>query len=376
MLLDKRLLESGGDTIAARAGERRARARVVAVALALLAGIALLPGAAAQSANEADRRLATFRQAWPDVYARLIGQERAQGIFFGAVAAGRVNEPDVLGRMTRRLSTEASAAPDAEADKGYEALGQRGAEIVRRTNAFHREVLAIVAGVAAGERRAALDAAADRYLSRRDVALPDVPKDMTVLYDQPYSSFMPPEPGELEPHRKLVYPSLTGFVWASHWYQLAATEPLDRFADQGERASGLTQVAEKFQRKLSSGKPPDAYPTELPLAPSIAPDLVSTHERSAAIIDNLNMMLDIIADVMVHPSVPDRRKAVDEVIAQFTQRSYRCVIADEWITMALRHSIFEQGGPALGTMRANERNGSGHAQHVGGRRSVTPCEAE
>lgn len=374
MLLDERLREGGGDPIAGQGQAARLRLRAVAGACALLAAAVLIPGAAAQHADAVDRQLATFRQSWPDVYARLIGQERAHGVFFGALATGRVNETDTLARMTRRLSTEAGGAADAESDKGYAALGQRGAEIVKRTHAFHREVLAIVATVPAGDRRAALDAAVDRYLSRRDVALPDVPKDMTVLYDQPYSSFTPPEPGELEPRRKLVYPSLTGFVWASHWYQLAAMEPFERFSDQAERTSGITQVAEKFQRKLSAGKPPDAYPSELPLAPSIAPDLVSTHERSAAIIDNLNMMLDVIADILVHPAVPDRRKAVDEVIAQFTQRSFRCVIADEWITMALRHSIFEQGGPALGTMLANERNGSGHAQHFAGRRTVTPCE--
>ena len=143
----------------------------------------------------------------------------------------------------------------------------------------------------------------------------------------------------------------------------------------GRVRRGLTTVADKFQRKLTGTKAPDAYPSELPLAPSIAPGFVSLHEKSAAVIDNLNMMLDIVADVLVHPAVPDRKKAVDDVIAQFTERTYRCVIADEWVTMALRHSIFEQGGPALGNMTANERNGGGgHMQHFSGRRTITPCE--
>ena len=41
--------------------------------------------------------------------------------------------------------------------------------------------------------------------------------------------------------------------------------------------------------------------------------------------------------------------------------------------MALRHSIFAQGGPALGVMTASDRNSSGHFQHTGrGGRAMPP----
>ena len=138
------------------------------------------------------------------------------------------------------------------------------------------------------------------------------------------------------------------------------------------RAAGLKTVSDRFERKLSNGTPPDAYPTELPLAPSIAPRLVSASLRAAAIIDNLNMLHDVLADILVHPKVPNVRAAMDEAIAQFTDRSYRVVDVDDWITMALRHSIFEQGGPALGTMTRSERNNSGHLQHLRGGKAIPP----
>ena len=112
--------------------------------------------------------------------------------------------------------------------------------------------------------------------------------------------------------------------------------------------------------------------TALPLAPCISPGLVSAHVRAAAIIDNLNMMHDVLADVLMHPKVADVRAAIDEVIVQFTDPRYRIVEVDDWITMALRHSIFQQGGPALGTMTANERNSSGHSQHSRGARAMPP----
>jgi hypothetical protein len=333
---------------------------------------ALPPASRAQQAADADRLIASFRTEWPDLYARLIGLERAHGVFYGALARGKgkVSEPEIFRLMTARMAQSASSLrPDPDAEKGYAALGPRAAEIIRRTHAFHREVLAIFAAVDASNRTRALDAAVDRYLSRRDLALPDVPKDMTILYDHPYTSFVDED---FTPRRKLTYPSLTGFVWASHWFQLAAEEPLELLADSRERLEGMKVVTERFQRKLSSGKPPDAFPTELPLAPCISPGLVSAHLRAAAIIDNLNMMHDVLADVLTHPKVGDVRAAIDEVIVQFTDPRYRIVEVDDWITMALRHSIFQQGGPALGTMTANERNNSGHSQHGRGARAMPP----
>jgi hypothetical protein len=281
--------------------------------------------------------------------------------------------------MTRRLSeTGAGARFDPESDQGFEALGTRGAQLIHRAYAFHREVLAIYASRPPADRKDALDAAVQNYRSSVGLALPDAAKDMSILYDHAYTSFVPPTPPELEPRRELAYPTLTGFMWAARWYELAVQEPLERFEDAAERDRGLTTVAERFKGKLSSGTPPDAYPTELPLTPAIAPGLVALHDRSAAIIDNLNMMLDVITDVLVHPAVPNRRAAVDEVIANFTNRQYRCVQVDEWIVVALRHSIFAQGGPALTVMTANERNAfsGAHGQHYGPRRAPPPCDPE
>jgi hypothetical protein len=362
MLLDERLQESRGDAIAARS-----------VLLFLLSLLAALPSASqAQQAADADRLVASFRNEWPDLYARLIGLERAHSVFYTALARGKgkVSEPEVFRLMTRRITeTASSVRPDPEAEKLSAALGARGAEIIRRTHHFHREVLAIFAGLEAADRARALDQAVDRYRSRPDIALPDAPKDMTILYDHPFTSFAD---NDFNPRCKQTYPSLTGFVWASHWFQLAVQEPLELFADSTERREGVKVVTERFQRKLSSGKPPDAFPTELPLAPSISPGLVSAHLRAAAIVDNLNMMHDVLADVLVHPKAADVRAAIDEVIVQFTDPRSRMVAVDDWITMALRHSIFQQGGPALGIMTESERNSSGHFQHSRAARSMPP----
>jgi hypothetical protein len=376
VLLDQRLLEGCGDAIAAKSASALRGGKgppIAAALLAFLSFFAALPNSThAQKPTDGEDLIASFSREWPDLYARLIGLERAHGVLYGALAQkkSKVSEPDVYRLMTRRM-TELSigSSRDPEAEKGYAALGARGAEIIRRTHAFHREVLAIYAGVEASARVHALDDAVDRYLSRPNVALPDAPKDMTILYDHPYTSFVA---DDFDPRRQQPYPRLTGLVWAAHWFQLAVQEPLEASDDAAERRRGLKVVTEKFQRKLSSGVLPDGFPAELPLSPSISPGLVTGHERAAAIIDNLNMMHDVLADVLVHPKVANVRAAIDEVIAQFTDRAYRVVEVDDWITMALRHSIFAQGGPALSTMTQSDRNSSGHLQHFRGARSMPP----
>lgn len=359
MLLDERLPEGDGDAIT----------RILVVLVAISAAV---PGLSqAQPADDdASRRIALFQREWPDLHARVTALERAHGVVYGALLRdrGTVKESDLYVRLTGRVTAAAPVAgADPEADAGYAMLGTRVAEVIRRTQAFHREVMAIFAGVAASDRARALDEAVDRYLSRPEVSLPDVPKDMTILYDHPYTSFVADEAG---PRRKQTYPSLNGFVWAAHWFQLAALEPLELASDADQRRQGLTLVADRFGRKLSGGKPPDAFPTELPLAPCIAPGLVMIHLRAAAILDNLNMLHALLSDVLVHPKVGNLRSALDEAITQFTSRTYRVVDVDDWIQMALRHSIFAQGGPALGTMTQSERNSEGHLQHAKGGRAA------
>jgi hypothetical protein len=364
----------GAMTRAAKAGAAAGLA-AFGFAVSVAGGPALEPRSA-QVAAEADAGEA-LRTIAPAVYARLIGQERAQGLFFQTLAAHRssVAERAVRQRMTRLLGdTAPGAGPEGETVPGFEALGPGAAQLIRRAFAFEREVVAIVASRPPADRRAALDAAVRRY--RDGPAVGDAAKDMAILYDHPYTSFVPPVPPDREPHRELRYPTLTGTLWAARWYGLAVLTPLEDFPAGPERDRALAIVEGRLRAKLSLADPPDAPPTELPLAPAIAPGLVATHEGAASIIDNLHMVLDVLADVLVHPKVTSRRAAVQAVVEQFSTRQYRCVLVDEWIVVALRHSIFAQGGPALAAMTARERNSFAgvHGQHYGPRRLPPPCD--
>jgi hypothetical protein len=358
-------------------GTRAARAALVIALLTVARGGSVSFAQAVPPAAGAgqDAGLAVVA---PPVHARLIGEERAQALLFEALAAPgrRLAERAVRQRMTHLLADAAHAADDVDIVRGFDVLGPAAARLVRGGFAFQREVMAIYASRPPADRRAALDAAARRYQAGPGPVIGDAAKDMSILYDHPYTSFVPPVPPEAEPHRELAYPALTATLWAARWYGLAVLTPFEDFPAGAARDRALEFVEGRLRAKLALAAPPEAPPSELPLAPAIAPGLVATHEGAASILDNLHMLLDVLADVLVHPKVANRRAAVASVVEQFSTRQYRCVQADEWIVVALRHSIFAQGGPALTPMTARERNAfSGvHGQHYGPRRAPPPCD--
>src|SRR4051812_2621634 len=116
-------------------------------ALALLAGVVVATRpASGQRGVDPASPVAPLERIAPAVNARLVGLERAQGVLFGALIAGngKVDEADLFRRMNRRLTDMAgSARPDAEADRGFAALGSPADTIIRRAYAFQREIIGI-----------------------------------------------------------------------------------------------------------------------------------------------------------------------------------------------------------------------------------------
>ena len=171
-------------------------------------------------------------------------------MLYGALLRGRgkVNEADIYRLMTQRIAAGRRArAPIPRQNRGTpRSVREQPRSSAERTRSIERCWRSSRRVDASGRARA-LDEAVERYLSRPEVALPDVPKDMTILYDHPYTSFVVEG---FNARRMQPYPNLTGFVWASHWFQLAVQEPLEVSADSAERLEGLKIVTERFQRKL------------------------------------------------------------------------------------------------------------------------------
>jgi hypothetical protein len=331
---------------------------LVGGAVAPLAGQAAPEGSATLGEAEALRRY------HPDVLRMLERLELAQGLALrqlaqerrevrarGSDASTMGSEPVTVAGLTA-LVHEKGAARDVElGEAAWAVLGPRGAEIVRRGHAFQREVLSILSDPDVPDTRAALAQAVRRYRSRPEYALPDVPKDMQVLYDHAYALGF-----------RTGHPELDGLIWAGQWFRLAATEPLTDIEPGAERAAGLDTVLTRYFAKLSHGEPPQAFPTELPLAPAIAPGLIWLSPETAMIWDNLSMLLEVAADVLASPEVPDVRAGLEATFDHFLDPDVAVTDRDDWEIMALRHGIFFQGGYPLSVMTESERN---HDMHMG-----------
>jgi hypothetical protein len=175
---------------------------------------------------------------------------------------------------------------------------------------------------------------------------------MNIMYHYPFSTSF-----------RRGYPKANGLVWASHWLQLALYEPLLLSRTPEQRRAGIDTTVMRFHAKLDNA--PAGFPVEMPTPPAIAPELVRLHPEVAAIFDNLHMLHDVVADILTDRSVPDRRAAIDEALANFTDPQFLASSEYNWIVMSLRHGIYNQGGPALGLLTRSERNRDlTHADHT------------
>jgi hypothetical protein len=338
---------------------------------ALFAGILSILGAPlpAQVTADLGGHAAVLERVHPELYDLMIRIERAHGLMFGglapegeAVRAGPDSLPtfgfelELVERLTTLVSGKGRGDEVAEeAAAGYAALGPRAAAIIERGNAFYREVLGILADRSITNRNEQLAAAVERYRSQPEMALPTVPKNMDILYGHPYALDF-----------RTGYTDLDGVIWAGHWLNLAVSEPLTDFQEEERRLAGIDTVMNRYFAKLSYGEPPEFFPSELPLAPSIAPGLIFLSPEAAMIWDNLSMMQEVVADVLASPDVDDVHAAVDEAVDWFMDPVNGITDQNTWEIMALRHGIFFQGGYPIAVMLESERNVGGHFAHVQG----------
>lgn len=316
-----------------------------------------------------------LREQYPELHDLLVRLERAHGVLlFELAREGQVVresgsdvptfgfEFDMVDRLTFLVQGEGMADDEADvAEAGYAALGARAHDVIRWGQAFQREVLSILSDPELEDRNAALADAVVRYRSRPEAALPSGPKDMDVLYGHEYALGF-----------RTGYADLTGLLWAGHWLRLAATEPFADLPPGDERSAGVDTVTTRYYSKLSYGEPPEFFPSEIPLAPAIAPGFIWMSAESAMIWDNLSMLLEVLADVIASPSISDVPGGIDATLDFFMDPELAVTDQDEWEIMALRHGIFFQGGYPIALMLESERNADGHAAHLAGGSSGAP----
>lgn len=252
---------------------------------------------------------------------------------------------NLLAVMRGEHSDEAAA----EAYEASTALNRHAGEVLKRGRSFENQLFAIYVDDSISNKQAAVAAAITEYLSDDQHSVATFPKESEYLlqHDQAtgfYTSF----------------PRLSGFLWTQQWLQLAALEAVILENLDNQFAGGVDIALERFWNKIGSvgGMSMFPAPTELPMAPAIAPDLYSQSPEAAYIIDNLNILETVIADILAYPNEPDREAKIDAAVAMFTDKTVTETEPMEYLLFALRGGIYNQGGPAVGELTQSERNRS------------------
>ena len=284
----------------------------------------------------------------------------AAGMGHGGMVAGTdgpFGELEVQARVTLIGGLRSQpAGSDAEAAFENSApLNRHTAEVFKRGRNFENQLYAIYTNNSITDKQAAVAGAVEEYLSDNRHSVGTAPKNSVYLISHPHASAF-----------KFGFPKISGLLWSNQWMRLAALEAaILEHLDQ-EFAGGLDIVKERYWSKVGSagGMTMFPAPSELPRAPAITPNLYSQSEQAAIILDNLNTLDAVIADILAYPNLGDRGTAIDEVVTEFTNKETNLSDTYDYLLFALRGGIYNQGGPAIGELAQSERNRSRSAMDM------------
>jgi len=252
---------------------------------------------------------------------------------------------NLLAVMRARHSDEQAA--EAYADNA--AISRHTSEVLRRGRNFENKLFEIYIDDSISNKRAAVNAAITDYLSDDRHSVATFPKESEFLIDHEQATGF-----------KTAFPRLSGLMWTQQWLQLAALEAVILENLDNQFSHGIDIALERFWNKIGTDGGMSMFPppSELPMAPAIAPDLYSQSPEAAIILDNLNILETVVADILSYPNEEDRDAKMDAAVALFTNKEADDSEPMEYLLFALRGGIYNQGGPAVGELMQSERNRS------------------
>ncbi|MCB1650241.1 MAG: hypothetical protein H7A07_02615 [Pseudomonadales bacterium] len=236
------------------------------------------------------------------------------------------------------------------------AIGRHAAVILRRGRDFENTLFEIYLDDSIRDKKAAIDAAIAEYLSDESHSVSSLPTASRYLIDHDQATGF-----------QTAFPRLSGLMWTQQWLQLAALESIILGQLDKQFAGSVNGAMERFWNKVGTdgGMSMFPAPTELPMSPAIAPDLYTQSPEAAVILDNLNILETVLADILSYPDEQDLETKMDTAIALFTNKEVKQIDRPlDYLLFALRGGIYDQGGPAVGDLTRSERNRSRDAMNM------------
>lgn len=230
------------------------------------------------------------------------------------------------------------------------AIGRHAAVILRRGRDFENSLFEIYLDDGIRDKKAAIDAAIADYLSDERHSVSPLPTASRYLIDHDQATGF-----------QTAFPRLSGLMWTQQWLQLAALEAIILGQLDKQFVGSMSIAMERFWNKVGTdgGMSMFPAPTELPMSPAIAPDLYSQSPEAAVILDNLNILETVLADILSYPDEQDLEAKMDAALTLFTNKEVKRIDRPlDYLLFALRGGIYDQGGPAVGDLTRSERNRS------------------
>lgn len=260
----------------------------------------------------------------------------------------RVFESRATPGLQAMIRREYSAQESEQVLEANGSIPPRAVAVLKRGRDFATKMAEIYLDDNLIDKHTAVDAALTDYLNDDALSVPAQPKASELLSEHEYAySF------------RVGFPQLSGLTWASQWLQLATLEIAMISKNQHELELGIANAIALYEEKIAPAHGGlMALPTDIPTMPVIAPNLYGFHPGAAYVLDNVAALKVVIGDILVHPDVPDRSRAIEEMVARYTDKSADLEVETDYLFFVLRGGIFNQGGPALGGMAESERNRS------------------
>ena len=264
-------------------------------------------------------------------------------------------ETEVRVALQEQLRQRQEPQTAAAAYRNSASVDRHTAEIIERGRRFERRILAIYLDDSVSDKQAAVRDAVDEYMTDEIHSVASTPKNVGLLLTHDQAGAF-----------QTGFPLLRGFLWSNQWLELAALEAVVLEHVDSNVSGGIDTALERFWNKMGSsgGMTMFPAPVELPMAPAIAPNLYSQAMEAAVIIDNLNVLETIVADIMSYPNLDNRAELIEAYTGEFTNKTENLTDSMSYLLFALRGGIYNQGGPAVGELMQSERNRSRSAMDM------------
>lgn len=281
-----------------------------------------------QAYPEADRLFAAFDYGHAILYERLWTAPEAPVADLDGVQFDYITKT-LLVKPPRLPLVESAIAPN------YVRLVPEAHAMFHWAHLLHRQIYDVLADerLSDAEKDRDVQALLVFYRSRGPLAFSSQPKGMQLMSGQPYSqAFL----------RK--YQKFNGLIWAYHWLQIGLYEALLIGHTKSEREAAVARTVQRFREMVRGA--PGSLPSEMPLAPAIAPTFAKRYPEAAIIFDNLHAMHDVISDVLTNPTVArkDKRAEILRAAGRYRDSTTAIVTQAEWWSMAESMGVDAQGG--------------------------------